>query len=157
MYNIKERLLVMSKKIKVIDLFCGIGGFSYGFEMTNKFEVVAGADIWDVALSTFKTNHKKTLLINEDLTQMDEHFWDSYKGVADVIIAGHLVKDSVCLVSAKNDKRNSLFKEVVRITSVVQPKYVVIENVVGLLSMTNDQGQDIKTLIKKNLMLSAIM
>jgi DNA (cytosine-5)-methyltransferase 1 len=140
----------MSKKIKVIDLFCGIGGFSYGFEMTNKFEVVAGADIWDVALSTFKTNHKKTLLINEDLTQMDEHFWDSYKGVADVIIAGPPCQGfSMSGKRQKNDKRNSLFKEVVRITSVVQPKYVVIENVVGLLSMTNDQGQDIKTLIKE--------
>lgn len=139
----------MSEKIKVIDLFCGIGGFSYGFEMTNKFEVIAGADIWDVALSTFKANHKKTLLINEDLTQMDEHYWDSFKGVADVIIAGPPCQGfSMSGKRQKNDKRNSLFKEVVRITSVVQPKYVVIENVVGLLSMTNDQGQDIKTLIK---------
>lgn len=136
-------------KIKVIDLFCGIGGFSYGFEMTNKFEVVAGADIWDVALSTFKANHKNTLLINEDLTLMDEHYWDSYRGVADVIIAGPPCQGfSMSGKRDKNDKRNSLFKEVVRITSVVQPKYVIIENVVGLLSMTNNEGYDIKTLIK---------
>lgn len=48
---------VMSKeKFKCIDLFCGIGGFSYGFEMTNKFEVIVAADIWDVAIDTFKRN-----------------------------------------------------------------------------------------------------
>ena len=45
-------------KFKVIDLFCGIGGFSYGFEKTNRFEVVCAADIWDVAINTYKQNHK---------------------------------------------------------------------------------------------------
>lgn len=136
-------------KLKVIDLFCGIGGFSYGFEMTNKFEVVVGADIWDVALNTFKTNHKQTLLIHEDLTKMDEHYWDKYKGKIDVIIAGPPCQGfSMSGKRQVGDKRNSLFEEVVRITSVVQPKYVVIENVVGLLSMTNNEGDDIKELIR---------
>lgn len=137
-------------KYKVIDLFCGIGGFSYGFEMTNKFEVVVGADIWDVALNTFKTNHKKTKLINEDITKMDERYWDEYKGLVDVIIAGPPCQGfSMSGKRQIGDKRNSLFEEVVRITSIVEPKYVVIENVVGLLSMTNKEGDDIKELIKK--------
>lgn len=141
-----------NEKLRVIDLFCGIGGFSYGFEMTKKFEVVVGADIWDVALNTFKTNHKKTLLIHEDLTKMDEHYWDKYKGTIDVIIAGPPCQGfSMSGKRQIGDKRNSLFEEVVRITSVVQPKYVVIENVVGLLSMTNNEGDDIKELIKKEL------
>ena len=137
-------------KYKVIDLFCGIGGFSYGFEMTNKFEVVVGADIWDVALNTFKTNHKKTKLINEDITKIDERYWDEYKGLVDVIIAGPPCQGfSMSGKRQIGDKRNSLFEEVVRITSIVEPKYVVIENVVGLLSMTNKEGDDIKELIKK--------
>ena len=138
-----------NKKYKVIDLFCGIGGFSYGFEMTKKFEVVVGADIWNVALNTFKTNHKKTKLINEDITKMDESYWDEYKGSIDVIIAGPPCQGfSMSGKRQIGDKRNSLFEEVVRITSIVQPKYVVIENVVGLLSMTNSEGDDIKELIK---------
>lgn len=135
-------------KLKVIDLFCGIGGFSYGFEKTNKFEVLVGVDIWDIALNTFQCNHKQTKLINEDITKMEENYWNEYEGKIDVIIAGPPCQGfSMSGKRDINDKRNSLFKEVVRITSIVQPKYVVIENVVGLLSMTNSDGDDIKSLI----------
>ena len=68
-------------KYKVIDLFCGIGGFSYGFEMTNKFEVVAAADIWDVAIKTFKNNHKNKDIdvLLQDLTTLPSEFWYKYK------------------------------------------------------------------------------
>ena len=138
------------EKLKVIDLFCGIGGFSYGFEMTDKFKVIVGADIWDVALNTFKINHNQTKLIHEDLTKIDSHYWDEYKGKIDVIIAGPPCQGfSMSGKRQIGDKRNSLFEEVVRITSVVEPKYVVIENVVGLLSMKNNEGKDIKQLIKE--------
>lgn len=137
-----------TNKYKVIDLFCGIGGFSYGFEMTGKFEVVLGADIWDTALRTFKKNHKQTLLVNEDLTKMKSTYWNKYKGI-DVIIAGPPCQGFSMSGQRKvGDKRNTLFEEVVKIASIVKPKYVVIENVVGLLSMTNDDGKDIKELIK---------
>lgn len=141
---------MLDKKYKVIDLFCGIGGFSYGFEKTNDFEVVVGVDIWNTALETFAVNHSNTKLINQDLTQMDEKYWDEYKNKIDVIIAGPPCQ-GFSMSGQRNidDKRNSLFKEVVRITNIIQPKYVVVENVVGLLSMSNAEGYDIKTLIKE--------
>ncbi len=136
-------------KYKVIDLFCGIGGFSYGFEMTNKFEVILGADIWNVALDTFKENHNKTELINEDIRELDANFWNKYKNNVDVIIAGPPCQGfSMNGQRKKDDERNTLFNEVVRITKLTLPKYVVIENVVGLLSMTNEDGDNIKDLIK---------
>ncbi len=136
------------KKYKVIDLFCGIGGFSYGFEMTEKFEVVLGADIWDVALDTFKENHSKTKLIQKDIRELDSEFWNKYYQKVDVIIAGPPCQGfSMNGQRKKDDERNTLFNEVVRITNLTQPKYVIIENVVGLLSMTNAQGVLIKDLI----------
>lgn len=135
-------------KYKVIDLFCGVGGFSYGFEMTNKFDVILGADIWDVALDTFKENHKETELIHEDLTQMDLDFWKKYTNKADVIIAGPPCQGfSMSGKRDINDERNDLFEEVIRISKVVNPKVIVIENVVGLLSMKNNEGVLIKDLI----------
>lgn len=136
------------KKIKVLDLFCGIGGFSYGFEMTKKFEVSVGADIWDVALNTFRKNHSSTKLINEDLTKTTNEFWEEYTGKIDVIIAGPPCQGfSMSGKREIGDKRNSLFEEVVRITRIIQPKYIVIENVVGLLSMENLDGKLVKDLI----------
>ncbi|MCI5606942.1 MAG: DNA cytosine methyltransferase [Treponema sp.] len=137
-------------KYSVIDLFCGIGGFSYGFEMTDKFEVVSAADIWNVAINTYKKNHKNenVELLLQDLTQLESEHWNKYENKVDVIIAGPPCQGfSMSGKRDVKDKRNSLFEEVIRITDVVHPKYVVIENVVGLLSMKNDQGDDIRQLI----------
>lgn len=135
------------KKYSVIDLFCGIGGFSYGFEMTNKFEVVCAADIWDVAINTYKLNHKnkKIEMIQKDLTTVESKFWKKYKNSIDVIIAGPPCQGfSMSGKRSIGDKRNTLFEEVIRITKEVQPRYVVIENVVGLLSMQDIDGSNIK-------------
>lgn len=137
------------KKLKVIDLFCGVGGFSYGFEMTNLFEVVLGVDLWDVALNTFQKNHSSTKLLKEDITKVDINYWNKYKNNVDVIIAGPPCQGfSMAGKRDINDQRNTLFEQVVNVTKIIQPKYVVIENVVGLLSMKNDKGEDIKELIK---------
>lgn len=136
-------------KLKIIDLFCGIGGFSYGFEMTNMYEVVLGVDIWETALNTFKKNHPSTNLLLDDITKVGLDYWSKYKDNIDVIIAGPPCQGfSMSGKRDLNDSRNTLFEQVVKVTELIQPKYVVIENVVGLLSMTNDQGYDIKELIQ---------
>jgi len=139
-------------KYKVIDLFCGIGGFSYGFEMTKKFEVVCAADIWDIAISTYKLNHsnKNIELLKEDLTKFNLSFWEKYKNKIDVIIAGPPCQ-GFSMVGKREigDKRNSLFEEVIKIAKKVNPTYVIIENVVGLLSMKALNGCLVKDLIIK--------
>lgn len=137
-------------KYKVIDLFCGIGGFSYGFEMTGKFEVVVAADIWNVAIDTFKRNHnnKNIDILLQDLTTTSNEYWEKYSNKIDVIIAGPPCQGfSMSGRRDKNDKRNSLFGEVIRIAEIVNPTYVIIENVVGLLSMLTSDGLDVKDLI----------
>ena len=139
-------------KYRIIDLFCGIGGFSYGFEMTKKFETILGVDFWDVALSTFSRNHPKTNVVQGDVTKLENSFFEEYAGKADVVIAGPPCQGFS--MSGKRDVfdvRNSLFHEVVRIVSVVQPKVVVIENVVGLLSMVTPDGKAVKDEIENDL------
>lgn len=134
------------KKIKVIDLFCGIGGFSKGFEMAG-FDVVAGVDFWDVAVETFKNNHNSEAFL-KDLTEVDDDFFKKYENQIDVIIAGPPCQGfSMCGQRKTSDKRNKLFEEVVRAVKIIKPKVVVVENVVGLLSMTNTEGKNIKDII----------
>lgn len=138
------------KKYKVVDLFCGIGGFSYGFEMTGRFEVVVAADIWDTAIKTFKRNHnnKNIDVLLQDLTTMPSEYWEAYANKVDVIIAGPPCQGfSMSGKRDVNDKRNSLFEEVIRIAEIVNPSYIIIENVVGLLSMVTPEGVDVKELI----------
>lgn len=139
------------KKHTVLDLFCGIGGFSYGFEMTKKFEVVAAADIWETALNTYKLNHtnKENIeVLLQDLTTLNPSYWNKYAGKIDVIIAGPPCQGfSMSGKRDVKDKRNSLFEEVIKIAKVINPKYVVIENVVGLLSMKTPEGKSVKDLI----------
>lgn len=45
------------KSYNVIDLFCGCGGLSLGFEQAG-FNVLLGIDMWKDALVTFSKNHK---------------------------------------------------------------------------------------------------
>lgn len=45
-------------KNKIIDLFCGCGGLSLGFEMAG-FEVSYAIDMWAKAVATYNHNHEK--------------------------------------------------------------------------------------------------
>jgi len=133
---------------KIIDLFCGIGGFSYGFEMTKKYKTVLGVDFWDVALNTFKINHQSTEVKQGDIRELDETFFKKYIDKTDVIIAGPPCQGfSMAGKRDVLDERNNLFKEVIRIVSIVKPRVVVIENVLGILSMQTPAGDEVKNVI----------
>lgn len=56
----------------------------------------------------------------------------------------------MCGQRKTSDKRNKLFEEVVRAVKIIKPKVVVVENVVGLLSMTNTEGKNVKDIIYEN-------
>lgn len=141
----------MNKEPTVMDLFCGIGGFSKGFEMAG-FNVLCGIDNWEIAIETFKENHKNTNGILGDLTELDDEYFKQYHDKIDVIIAGPPCQGfSMCGKREVGDKRNELFQEVVRAVKIINPKVVIIENVVGLLSMKNVDGEDVKYLIKSEL------
>ena len=125
-------------KYNVVDLFSGCGGFSYGFEQEG-FNVVLGVDNWDTALETFEYNHKNSSILNLDL-----HKKESIKTIKnevkehriDVIIAGPPCQGfSLTGTRDKNDKRNSLFESVFELAKTLKPKFLVIENVPGLLTL----------------------
>ena len=125
-------------KYNVVDLFSGCGGFSYGFEQTG-FNVVLGVDNWDLALETFEYNHKNSKVLNLDLHKK-QSIKDITKAVQnhniDVIIAGPPCQGfSLTGTRDKNDKRNSLFESVFELAKALNPKFLVIENVPGLLTL----------------------
>tara|TARA_R110001592_G_scaffold204892_1_gene455193 strand:- start:2436 stop:3506 length:1071 start_codon:yes stop_codon:yes gene_type:complete len=139
----------MSKKYTAIDLFSGCGGFSYGFQQAD-FHVVLGVDNTDIALETFKKNHKKSKTLNLDLhlDESIEKIVSTVDGIdIDVIIAGPPCQGfSLTGTRDESDERNTLFNAVFKVAKKLNPKALIIENVVGLMRLYD--GKASKEIIK---------
>ncbi len=140
------------KKIKVIDLFSGVGGFSLGFHEFEEFEIVFANDIWDDAAETYTFNLPETVFFKEDIQKInsDSLLKYGFKNI-DVIIGGPPCQGfSVCGTREPCDDRNFLVMEFARIVDILKPKIFIMENVKGFLSMKNPKGIYFKDeLIKK--------
>ena len=137
--------LNMSKKYKVIDLFSGCGGFSYGFENAG-FDVVLGVDNDKAALETFKLNHKNSETILGDL-HLESTLDDIEKAVSkhkiDIIIAGPPCQGFSLTGSRQaDDSRNTLFYSVFKLAKRINPKAIVIENVPGLATLYEGRAKE---------------
>ena len=100
----------------VIDLFCGCGGLSLGFEKAG-YNILLGIDIWKDALTTFKYNHKGSETLCADLSSIDYSEVDSLiKGQkVDVIIGGPPCQGfSIAGKRVVDDERNKLLKAFAR-------------------------------------------
>lgn len=121
----------------VIDLFCGCGGFSLGFERAG-FHVAIGIDVWKDALNTFKFNHKSSQVLQADLSDIKpSEILPLLNGNSvDVIIGGPPCQGfSVAGKRIVDDIRNKLYKNFVNFVSFYKPKAFVMENVPNILSI----------------------
>lgn len=126
-----------SKQFNVIDLFCGCGGFSLGFE-TAGFNVLLGIDIWKDALKTFQHNHtkSKTLLADLSILQPTETVGLLDGNRIDVVIGGPPCQGfSIAGKRIIDDARNLLYRNFVHFVEFYRPKAFVMENVPNILSI----------------------
>ena len=61
---------MIKKQYNIIDLFCGCGGLSKGFEEAG-YKTLLGVDIEQAALNTFEKNHEGAVGMNLDLSAYD--------------------------------------------------------------------------------------
>lgn len=79
--------MAKTKRYKVLDLFCGCGGISEGYQLAG-FDIVGGIDFNEYATITFKHNFKKAKVHNIDITTFsNEQILKEYHDV-DVIVGG---------------------------------------------------------------------
>ena len=120
-------------KYKLLDLFCGAGGLSLGFERAG-FSVIKAIDIDKWAIETYNYNRKDKVAEVKDVSSVDEDFIKSI-GLVDGIIGGPPCQGfSTAGQRIIDDDRNKLYREYFRILSQVNPNFFVIENVTGLLT-----------------------
>lgn len=140
-------------KPTVIDLFCGAGGMSEGFRQAG-FNVVWANDFEEKFCKTHSLNHKGCKSVSGDIRKITSERIrkDIGKKTVDVIIGGPPCQGfSHAGKRDKKDPRNSLFMEFIRIVKDLQPKWIVMENVLGILTMTTEKGESVKDIIKNEL------
>ena len=136
----------IAKKIKAknaIDLFCGCGGLSKGFELAGT-KILVGCDKDKNFMETWKNNHKG-IAVTGSLTEGEtkkliiQTIKKELKGKKlDIIIGGPPCQGfSTAGWRLDGDDRNKLWNEYLDLVKVIRPKYFLIENVVGLLTSMN--------------------
>lgn len=129
----------------VIDLFCGAGGLSCGFERAG-YQILLGVDSDAKALETFELNHNGAKSICGDITNVyykkDIVPFIGDKKI-DVVIGGPPCQGMSLSGPRKlNDPRNKLYLSFIRLVSEIHPGAFVIENVPGLVSLFGGKIKD---------------
>lgn len=130
------------KRPRVLDLFSGCGGLSYGFEKAG-FQVIAGVDNWRDALITYEKNHEGSKAILMDLSDFDPIDLKKRVGNVDVVIGGPPCQGfSISGKRNPDDPRNILYKSFIRVVKEFKPRAFVLENVPNLVSMAGGKIKD---------------
>ena len=135
---------------KVIDLFSGVGGLSYGFAHDDDFQILAANEILEPMAKAYSLNHPSVRVYNKDIKDFTLDDLTSDLGVKegdiDIIVGGPPCQ-AYSTVGKRliDDPRGKLFQEYYRILKEIKPRIFVFENVKGLLSMQG--GELIKNII----------
>lgn len=136
---------MIKKQYNIIDLFCGCGGLSKGFEEAG-YKTLLGVDIEQAALNTFEKNHEGAVGMNLDLSAYDS--FDKIDKVidgrnVDVIIGGPPCQ-GFSLTGPRNfeDKRNKLYLAMIETVRRYQPQAFLIENVPGMANLYKGAVKD---------------
>jgi DNA-cytosine methyltransferase len=143
-----------NKKYRILDLFCGAGGFSFGLDSLNEFETKIGLDFDKNAIKTFERMFPEAEAICGDITsdKLKNYIIEKSKNLKINMIIGGPPCQGFSL-KGKNlgirDDRNFLFREYAYIVEKVNPEIFVIENVKNMISSGNGYFiNEIKNLFK---------
>ena len=135
------------KTFNTIDLFSGCGGMTLGFSFAG-FKSILASDIDENAALTFTTNFQDTPFLRGDLSDFTKEDFDKHiKGQSvDVVIGGPPCQGFSLANKNRNkikdDPRNKLFYQFVKVINWYNPMSFVMENVKGLLSMQSGKVID---------------
>ena len=129
--------MVKEQKIGVVDLFCGIGGLSYGL-LKAGFKIKSGIDIDNSCQYAFETNCK-SVFINKDISEVKGSYLKAlYEKNNIKILTGcapcQPFSSYTFKLDKQKDRRWQLLYEFSRLINEVMPDIVSMENVPQLLN-----------------------
>lgn len=138
--NKKLIVKVKKQKLNVASMFSGCGGMDYAFhKQDNNFKIVYANDFDRDSCQTYQDYYKfKPVCYDiKNVTTIPN---------CDILIGGFPCQGfSVAnLYRKEDDKRNELYKELVRLLKLKMPKYFIFENVKGILSLGGYDNNDDK-------------
>ena len=129
----------MRKTYTAIDLFCGAGGLSEGLHQAG-FSILAGNDINESAGATYSSTHKDSVFLPGPLENLNaQDFLNSSQlspGQLDCLVGGPPCQAFSVYNHQRgmHDNRSQLFHEYLRLVEGLMPRWVMMENVTGILS-----------------------
>ena len=129
---------------RIVDLFCGCGGMSLGFEEAG-FEVALAIDTWADAIKTYNHNHASSVGEVMDIKDLDDERIEILlqNGPITGVIGGPPCQGfSTVGTRDVEDERNHLYMEYYRVVKKIRPKFFVIENVQGMLTLAKGAFKD---------------
>lgn len=128
---------------RVLDLFAGCGGLSYGLELAG-FEVVAAYEQDRWACDTYEANHPTVEAHCVDIASVPRRVWERYAGDVNVIAGG-----PPCQGYSLAGRRqfgevpvgNTLVERFADVVEIVRPQLVIMENVAGFRTAQIRPGQ----------------
>jgi len=146
-YN-QDGIVAEQGKLRMLDLFCGAGGFAVGAAWSG-FQSVFGVDHLEPAMETWVHNHPHALGCLGDIRQVDPHEVRSIlaqHGVDHIdLITGGVPCQGFSRANRKHtdtDERNFLFVEYMRFVREFMPPYIILENVSGMRSTAGGHFED---------------
>ncbi len=124
------------QKLKILDLFSGLGGFSLGLERTGRYKTVAFCEI-DKYCTLLLQKHWKGIKVYNDVKKITKEGFEA-DGIEspDIITGGFPCQPFSVAGKQKgtNDDRH-LWPEMFRIIKAFKPRFVIGENVPGIVNI----------------------
>lgn len=137
---------IASGKPSFVDFFAGAGGLSCGFTQAG-FRVSFANDFEDVCVRTYRYNHPElpaSKVLKGDIRTMVDNISNYVSDNVDVVVGGPPCQgfSSANQQRIIDDPRNELYKYYIKAVSSILPKFVVMENVKGMLKVANQVVED---------------
>lgn len=133
--------------LQMVDLFCGAGGLSLGFSQEGFMTALAN-DIEPCCVDTYAHNHPETPrdhIVLGDIRDVVDHLEELLAGKSIDVIVGGPPCQGFSMANRQrliDDPRNHLYKSFVEVVKRVQPRFFVMENVKGMLSVADQVIED---------------